>query len=132
MAADLLLSIDPNPNCDAVDGMLYHALESPQLVGRMRVSRQGVEVLCWVTGVEPDGRWVPAHAYKITDSGSGVAYLIAGGAWGLRFAPGLPPGRAGDAPPRWDLRDPAQWGEPYKIYGDTKDLVFGPGRPISA
>lgn len=121
---DLFLTIDPNPNCDAVDGMLYHALAAPCVVRRIRVTREREDRWCWVTGVEPGGHWTAAQAHKIADSGSGVAYLIVGGGWGLRFA-------EGDAVPRWDLRDPAQWGEPYKIYGDPKDLAFGPPRPIS-
>lgn len=125
MPQDLLLTIDPNPNCDTVDGMLYHALEAPQMVSRMRVTRGGDDPLCWVTGVEPGGRWIAAHAYKITDSGSGVAYLITGGGWGLRFA-------EGDVPPCWSLDDATQWGEPYKIYGNPKDLVFGAPRPHNA
>ncbi len=119
---DLFITIDPNPNCEPAEGMVYQTLEPPRPVVRMQIARAGREAWCWVTGVDPDGRWVPARAVKITDSGAGVAYLIAGGGWGLRFAPG-------DAPPRWDLRDPAQWGEPYKIYGEAKDLVFKDALP---
>lgn len=114
---DLFIAIDPNPNCDPADGMVYQTLESSRPIVRMQVARAGREAWCWVTGVDPDGRWVPAQACKITDSGAGVAYLVTGGGWGLRFAPG-------DRPPRWDLQDPAQWGEPYKIYGAATDLEF--------
>ncbi|MBI4226787.1 MAG: hypothetical protein HY600_00770 [Candidatus Omnitrophica bacterium] len=117
MSSELFITVDPNPNCEAVDGMVYHALAVLPPVVRMRATHQGRDALWWVTGVEPNGQWRPVRAYKITDSGSGVAYLIAGGAWGLRFA-------LSDTPPRWDLADPTQWGEPYKIYGDTQHLVF--------
>lgn len=121
---DLFITIEPNPNCDAVDGMVYQVLAPLHPVVQMRIARGGADTLVWVTGVDPEGRWVPAQAYKITDSGAGVAYLVTGGGWGLRFSPCLPAGRAGGPPPRWDLRDPAQWGEPYKIYGDIKDLLW--------
>jgi hypothetical protein len=104
--------------------MVYQTLDPLRPVVRMRVARAlpagrqaAGEVWCWVTGVDPEGRWVPAQACKITDSGAGVAYLVTGGGWGLRFAPG-------EGSPRWDLHDPAQWGEPYKIYGEPTDLAF--------
>lgn len=121
---DLLLAVDPNPNCEPVDGLMYQTLEPPRPVQQMRVARGGRDVWCWVTGVEspsaagPAPRWVPATAQKISDSGAGVAYLIAGGRWGLRLAPPSP------APPRWSLDDPAQWGDPYKLYGTLGDLVL--------
>jgi len=114
---DLFITIEPNPNCDPAEGMVYQTLEPPRPVARMRVTRDGRETWYWVTGVDPQGRWVPARACKITDSGAGVAYLVTGGGWGLRFAPGEPS-------PRWDLKDLTQWGEPYKIYGEPTDLAF--------
>ena len=148
---DLYLEIDPNPNGESSEGMLYQALEPPRLVTRVMAARAGQWVPCWVTGVVPPifsgdvaPRWVPASVQKITDSGSGVAWCLYGGRWGLRFqpveaGPRLPLAETGprpsgprlplmDAAPRpsgqpvWRLDDPAQWGEPYKIYGDPRDL----------
>lgn len=131
---DLFVEVEPNPNCEAADGMLYQALEPPQVVTRIRMARDGRDQLCWVTGVEPGPRWVPARAQKITDSGAGVAYCLTGGRWGLRFQRAA----SADTPPRsfgqpaaetaapWGLADSRQWGEPYKIYGSADDLVFRP------
>lgn len=124
---DLYLEILPNPNCDAAEGMLYQALEPPRTIRQVRISRQGREQWCWVTGVEPpvpaeraSPRWGPAQVQKITDSGAGIAFCIYGGQWGLRFQ------LAGSGPPAWSLQDPAQWGEPYKIYGALEDLLLEP------
>lgn len=133
---DLFLEVDPNPNCDAVDGMMYQALEPPRRVRQIRITRAGQETWCWVTGVESPAaagqppRWVPAQVQKISDSGAGIAWCIIGGRWGLRFqhaapaeAPVRPSGQpAASGAPGWDLADAAQWGEPYKIYGDLQDL----------
>jgi len=124
--ADLFLEIEANPNCEMVEGMMYHALEPPRPVIRMQVTHAGREAPCWVTGVEPpdratgrEPRWVPALARKITDSGAGIAWCVYGGRWGLRFQP------TSAGPPVWDLRNLVQWGEPYKIYGDASNVVFG-------
>ena len=84
----------------------------------MRLHREGKEFLCWVTGMEKGGKPCHATAQKVSDSGGGVSILIYGGAWGLRFKP------VGDEKHPWDLNDPRQWGEPYKFYGDEKDLVY--------
>lgn len=113
------LEIESSPNCDGMEGMVYQTLAPPRPVRQLPVVRGGREMRCWVTGVEPPGRWIPAQAVKITDSGAGVAYLMYGGRWGLRFQP------VTGGPPCWDLRDPTQWGEPSKIYGDLSGVVFG-------
>ena len=116
---DLYLEVAPNPNCEPAEGMMYQALEPPRAVRQIRLSCQGREQWCWVTGVGPGPRWIPAHVQKVTDSGAGVAFCIYGGQWGLRLAEGT-------AAPRWDLASAAQWGEPYKIYGALEDLLLEP------
>ena len=119
---DLYLEVAPNPNCEPLEGLLYHPLEPARRVRRIRIGPEGQARWHWVTGVEPppapegSPRWVPAQVQKVTDSGAGVAYCIYGGGWGLRFQP------AATAAPRWDLADAAQWGEPYKLYGALDDL----------
>lgn len=115
---DLYLEVDPNPNCDAAEGMMYCALEPARPLARLWMIRDGQPECCWVTGVESPGVWVPAVAQKITDSGAGVVYAIYGGRWGIRFQP------SAEHPRPWDLADRTQWGEPYKIYGALNDLVF--------
>ena len=78
---------------------------------------RGKEVLLNVTGVARGGKWVSAQCVKIADSGAGFAFLIFGGEWGIR----LKPSRHDEA---WDLNDPKQWGEPFKIYGEEKDIIY--------
>ena len=72
-----------------------------------------------MTGVDDGGRWVQAMAVKIADSSDGIAYLIHGGAWGIR----LRPEKSRQEP--WDLANKNQWGEPFKIYGKKEDILYG-------
>jgi hypothetical protein len=53
----------------------------------------------------------------VEDSGVGVAYLVFGGAWGIRLCPV-------DRARPWSLDDPDQWGEPYLVLTDPQDLVL--------
>ncbi|MBI4313555.1 MAG: hypothetical protein HY594_01940 [Candidatus Omnitrophica bacterium] len=130
---DLYIEVDPNPNCEELPGMMYQALENPRPVSKLRVRRGETTQLCWVTGVGPSGpnnehaAWKTAYVQKITDSGAGVAYCIYGGRWGLRFQPANAK-TANAKTPAWNLDAPDQWGEPYKIYGDMKDMVLS--RPL--
>ena len=115
----MYLEIEENPNCGATPLQVFHTLSGPRLVKQMRLHRQEREQLCWVTGIEAGGALCPAWAQTVSDSGGGVSVLIYGGGWGIRFKP------VGQEKDPWDFNDPHQWGEPYKFYGDTKDLVYG-------
>lgn len=112
------IDVEPNPNCDAPAQFVFRELGEPRLLRAIRVEEAGAEGLCDVTGVEKGGAFTPARAVKVADSGAAYAWLIAGGAWGIRLR------RERDAAFPWDLADPRQRGEPFKLYGDEADLVF--------
>lgn len=95
---------------------VFNELGKPREVRAILAARRGRETLCEVTGVDREGRWVPAHAVKIADSSEGHAYLIYGGIWGIRLKP------EGGGP--WDFSDKEQWGEPFKVYGSEEDIVY--------
>jgi hypothetical protein len=111
------LAIPPNPNCEGSEELVFRELEPPRRIAGIRVLEGGREVDCDVTGVGEGGAFTAAHAVKIADSGAGVAFLIYGGAWGIRLR------RAAGAAP-WALDAAGQWGEPFKIYGEAEDIRF--------
>ncbi len=115
----------PNPNSgEGCDEMEFNVIGNapPRRVAGIVAEDRGREFRCDLTGVDGAGRFVPAWAVEITDSGEGSAYLITGGAWGLRVR------KDGAA---WDLADGSQWGEPYKVYS-KQDVIFADGEKRSA
>jgi len=110
--------ISNNPNCGPSDEFVFFELEKPRLIRGIRVNERGGDTDCEVVGVDGPSDFCPAFAVKITDSGAGFAYLIFGGAWGIR----LRPKAYGHEP--WDLLNRHQWGEPFKIYGKEEDILY--------
>jgi len=115
----MYLEVEENPNCEGTPLQAFSALSPPRPVEKMWLDRGGKRHLFWVTGIDPGGKTCSAYAQKVQDSGSGVSFLIYGGSWGIRFKP------AEQETKPWNLTDPDQWGEPYKFYGDERDLVYG-------
>jgi hypothetical protein len=114
----IVLEIEPNDNCIALDMRVFHELEAARPVSHVRyehVSRNPT----WyaVTGWSRTNQPVPAVAQKIDDSGDGVAFLIHGGDAGLRF-------KVEHAAEDWSLQAAQQWGEPYLVIADEADLRF--------
>ena len=110
------VEIEPNPNCVESELQVYNEMESPRPIRQIRVDHQGQEIWCDVVGVDGGGQFVQAYTQKINDSGGGLAYIIYGGAWGIRLRP------QADTEESWDLSNPHQWGEPFKIYGSEEDI----------
>jgi hypothetical protein len=53
----------------------------------------------------------------VEDSGSGVAHVVYGGLYGLRFRPI-------DRDDPWDLGSQYQWGEAYLLLASDRDLRY--------
>jgi len=116
----LFLQVEENPNCSALDGLVFQPRTAPRAISRLQCAH-GADIDWFdVTGMNADGTPCAATACLIDDSGDGACYLITGGDWGLRFrkpAHGAP----------WRLDDPEQWGEPYLLVpGDDAGLIFCP------
>lgn len=111
------IQVEDNPNCGPTEQFVYRELGPARPITAIRAEERGKEVLVDVTGVAGGGRWEPARCVKIADSGAGFAFLIFGGDWGVRLKP-----RWNQA--AWDLSDPKQWGEPFKIYGSEDDIIY--------
>jgi hypothetical protein len=116
----MLVEIEDNPNTRGCDQFVYAEIGAPKRLKAILAEDRGVETLYDVSGVGADGAFGPAFAVKITDSSDGFAFLIYGAEWGIRL-------RAGAAAEPWDLENPRQWGEPFKIYGSEADLVYEQG-----
>ena len=103
----VLIQIPENPNCAAVDGMVFQCRSATRVVTHMRQDRGG---WCEITGLTEGGAVCPATACIVEDSGDGACYLIVGGDWGLRLR----------------AEDGREWGEAYLLLGgDGEDLRFG-------
>ncbi|MBI4433079.1 MAG: hypothetical protein HY592_06355 [Candidatus Omnitrophica bacterium] len=101
------IEIQPNPNCSGCDLMVFAELEVPRPIRGIRIEERGREVDCEVTGIEEGGGVCQAFAVKVADSGAGYAYLVYGGAWGIRIQSST-----------------HAWGEPYKLYGQSQDILY--------
>ena len=98
-------------------GKSHDIISQDRAVRAINAEVRGVETVCEITGVERQGRWVTAYAVKVADSSDGVAFLIYGGAWGIRL-------RSERAEGDWDLANREQWGEPFKVYGSEEDIHY--------
>lgn len=113
------VDVGTNPNCAGTGGeMVFSALGEPRRLAAIRATVDGRDALCDIVGVGEGGRWESAYAVKVADSGEGTAFLIFGGAWGIRLRP------RGSAAEPWSFESSRQWGEAYKVYGSADDLVF--------
>ena len=124
MIPAVYIEVEANPNCAGREGMRYRELGPPSPVVRVRIfDRREEGEWCLVTAVQGEGAapWGPAFARRVEDSGVGVAYLVFGGAWGIRLCPV-------ERACSWSLDDPDQWGEPYLVLTDSHDLVLAEPR----
>jgi hypothetical protein len=51
-----------------------------------------------------------------------MVYLVRGGIWGVRL-------KAAADDSQWDLKDSRQWGEPYLLLADARDICFANESP---
>jgi len=114
----MLLLIDENENCVEGGSWRFHALEPPRPVSCVRLyetapTGEWFDVIGWMG--KPDRPMCDAMAQKIDDSGSGVAYLVTGGDWGVRLRPA-------DDPSEWSVRNHRQRGAPYVVVPSINDV----------
>ena len=112
------IEVEANPNCEGIDQFVRNELGPSRIITAIRAEVNGQESICDVVGVEADGKWVSAHARKVADSSDGFAFLIQGGAWGIRIRPEAYRHEG------WDLQNKHQWGEPFKLYGSEEDIIY--------
>ena len=116
----MYLQVDDSPNYTGSVSMRFKELGPARPVKKLRMSdRKSQGELCWVTGWcdDPERPLCPAYAQQVEESGQGLAYLIYGGNWGIRFKPA-------DLEEDWDLSSPNQWGEAFLLISDPRSLLY--------
>jgi hypothetical protein len=114
----ILIEVPANPNCAGCEQTAFNEMDGDiRTLSRIVVSTLSGDALCEAASVGSDGSFGPARVRLINDSGEGPSYLIFGGEWGVRF-------RRADSSSPWDLSDRSQWGEPFKVYGISPDVIF--------
>ena len=110
----MFIDVEKNPNCTKTGLFVFEELgETKPVSGVHGENGKPYDV----TGVDAGGAFVQAYVQKVSDSGSGIGYLIYGGAWGIRLKPrGLTE--------TWNLQSKNQQGEAYMIYGEESDLIL--------
>jgi hypothetical protein len=112
------IEIETNANCIGSDLMVFNELAETQRIRAILADYQGRDMLHEVMGVYPGGEFKEAYATRVADSGEGAAYLIHGGAWGIRLRPEV------FSKEHWDLTNPHQFGEPFKLYASQEDIRY--------
>ena len=116
----MIVEVEPNRNCDSSFFARFKEVGPARPVIQLRLyDRNPAGEWCWVTGWSDNEQSpvCPAYAQLIEDSGSGVAHLVYGVLYGLRFRPILL-----DEP--WSLGSRHQWGEAYLSLADGRDLRY--------
>jgi hypothetical protein len=116
----MYVEVESNPNCEGSVFVRFREQGQPRSVRQVRTyDHISTGEWCVITGLQgemPEGL-CPASAQPVEDSGAGTVYLVWGGIWGVRLKP------ATEENP-WDLNDSRQWGEPYLLLADARDIVF--------
>jgi hypothetical protein len=119
----MVVEVESNPNCET--GLYARFKESgpARRVFKVRTfERRPDGEWCLVTGWtdDPHAPRCAAYAQRVEDSGAGLSYLVFGGLWGVRLKPVA-------LDENWSLESRNQWGEPYLLLADAKDLAFEEG-----
>ncbi len=116
----MYVEVEANPNCEQSVFARFRELGLARTVSHVRVAdRVPAGEWCRVTGWrdDPSAPLCPAMAQPVEDSGAGVVYLLFGGHGGIRLTPL-------DAAEDWSLDSARQWGEPYLLLADRRDIRF--------
>jgi hypothetical protein len=121
----MYLDLDASDNLPAPAMATFKETAPSRRITAVRLLREGGWMWCAITGWDA----VPVAAWftPIEESGDGPARLLHGGAQGLRLAPIASPAAAGAV--RWDVAEPAQWGEPFLIIRPEAEVVLAADEP---
>lgn len=114
----ITVEVEDNANCFGVPERIFETQGEPVKVARIRAyAPRGGYGWCRVTGWSSRGEGTPCEVrcVKVGDSGSGFAYLVFGGDWGVRLM-------SAEGPEAWSMDSSTQWGEPYLLLDDLSDV----------
>lgn len=116
----MFLEIEESPNFEGSFFVRFQEVGPPRPVTHIKSydrSPQGewLAVTGWCD--DPEHPLCPAYAQMVADSGSGIAYLVYGGNWGIRLKPE-------NDRKEWSLQENNQRGEGYLSLGEERDLRY--------
>jgi hypothetical protein len=112
------VEVEPNDNTPMSANLAFKNLSEPFAVARVRLFEGQPEGRVYaITGWQSaaDGSPGPVYAVQVEDSGSGAAFLIYGGDWGVRLRPAASEGD-------WSTEDAEQFGETHLVLADRDDI----------
>jgi hypothetical protein len=112
----MFLVVEENPNCAAEERVLAESGPHKDVLEVEATSPQRKEAWWMVTGVDEGGKFIPAKCVRVDDSADGTAWLVYGGAWGLRMK------ATGDSS-AWSLDDKNQWGLPLLVLDSSGSSI---------
>ena len=116
----MIVEVESNENCEDSVFARFKETGAARPVVQVRLyDRNPAGEWYWVTGWSDDRSTpvCPAYAQLVEDSGAGLAHLVYGGIYGLRFKPVTI-----DEP--WSLESPHQFGETYLSLASDRDLRY--------
>ena len=119
----MFIEVESNPNCEQSLCARFKEIGPARRVLQIKsFERHPQGEWCWVTGWSDDAEQpcCPAQAQRVEDSGAGLSYLIFGGLGGIRLKPV-------SVTEDWDLQSANQWGEPYLLLADSRDIRYEEG-----
>jgi hypothetical protein len=117
---NMIIEVESNENCESSFFARFKEVSPARPITHVRLydrnpKGEWYEVTGWTD--DPAHPCCQAHAQIVEDSGAGLAYLVYGGRYGLRFKP-----MGVDEP--WSLESRRQWGEGYLSLADERDLRY--------
>jgi hypothetical protein len=116
----MIVEIESNENCETSFFARFKEVKPARPINQVKLyDRNPAGEWYWVTGWSDNEKSpaCPAYAQLVEDSGSGLAHVVYGGLYGLRFKPSHI-----DEP--WSLESPHQWGEAYLSLASDRDLRY--------
>ena len=116
----MIVEVDSNENCETGFFARFKEAGPARPVLQIRLfDRNPAGEWYWVTGWNDNAQApvCPAYAQLVEDSGSGLAHLVYGGIYGLRFKPIT-------IEEAWTLDSSHQWGEAYLSLASDRDLRY--------
>lgn len=116
----MILEVESNDNCESSVFARFKEVGPPRPIVMVRLyERNPAGEWYRVTGWSDDSKTpaCPAYVRLVEDSGSGLAHLVYGGLYGLRFKP-----IHVDEP--WSLDNQHQWGEAYLSLASDGDVIY--------
>lgn len=116
----VIIEVESSENCEASLFARFKEVGPARRIDQVKLyERNPAGEWYWVTGWNDDPATPACLAYAqlVEDSGSGLAHLVYGGIYGLRFKPT-------NIEEAWNLDSPQQWGEAYLSLSSDRDLRY--------